>query len=184
MLLGQCLLREGHRVDQRLVLGQPDDVVDAPCFEAAQRLGAAETRVSPHDQPHLRPRVPQLGRQQLDQRAEHLGGLPVAGAQHTREHVLPRKHVKGQVAVVVVVVVEVRSLLRTVQRHMRRVDVQHQLARRLLEVRDEGIHQHFIESCGQLGRRRSLQPAQRRSRSQWLVASHCRLQHQVRPQAV
>lgn len=81
---------------------------------------------SAHDQSHLGPLLAQPRCRQLDQRAEHRAGVAAGRAQHARQQVLPRKHVQRQVAAIVVVALEVRLLLRPVQRHMCRIHVQHQ----------------------------------------------------------
>ncbi len=184
ILLGQGPLSDGDLPLQRGILRQPDDVIDAPGVEALERARAAEPRVGAHDQTHTRPGLAQPARQQLDERTEHAGRVAPARAQHARQHVLAAEHVQRQVAVAVVVEVEVRPFLLSVQRHVSGVDVEHQLARCLATPGDERLQQHPVQRRGMRGRGRALQAAERGGRRQLLGPAHRRLQRQVVPQRV
>ena len=55
------------------------------------------------------------------------------------------KNVKRQVAVVIVISMELRQFLITVQRHVRGVDIEDQFLWRLVLCRDELVKQHAIQ---------------------------------------
>ena len=72
----------------------------------------------------------------------------------------------------VVVGVELRQLLLPMQRHVRGVDVEHQLFWRCAVAGDELIDEHAVQRPGLRPRGPILQAAERRGRGQGLVAPH------------
>jgi transposase len=108
--------------------------------------------------------------EQLDQRRSVLGTVDLAGPQVARQHRLAAEHVQRQVAVVVVVGVELRVFLVAVQRHVRRVDVEHQFRGGLLVRGNELFDKHTVQRPGLRARSPILQPAERGGRGQRLSA--------------
>ena len=184
VLVGQGQLRHVHLLRQARVLLQPNDVLHAPALQALQHTRAAKAGVGPHDDLRLGPGSAQRHQQPFDQRADHAGRVTVTGAQHTRQHVLAGEDVQRQVAVVVVVGVEVAAFLLTVQWHVSGIDIEHQFLGRLDVAGDELPHQHLVQRGGVLGRGARLQTAERGRRAQWLGAAHSGLQHQIVAQNV
>ena len=104
------------------------------------------------------------------------------GLRVARQHRLAAEHVQRQVAVVVVVGVELREFLLSVQRHIGSVDVEHQLGRRHPMCGDELRDQHFVQRPGLGTSGAVLEPAEGGRRSQWHIAADGGLHQHVATQ--
>jgi hypothetical protein len=107
----------------------PDHVAHSMAFAPANQPLPAEPRIAANDDPYRRPRLAQPGHDQLDHGGRMLGTVDPAAAQDAGEHGLASEHIQRQVAVVVVVGVELGLFLFPVQGDVRGVDVQYQLIR-------------------------------------------------------
>ncbi len=88
------------------VAGQADHVADLPALAPANQALATEARVAPDDDPHRRPGLAEPSDQELDDGRRMPGAIDPAAAQHAGQHGLAAEDVEGQVAVAVVVGVE------------------------------------------------------------------------------
>ena len=160
-----------HRRVQPCVARQADDVAHARALAPLQQ----RRRQNPESPRTMKRVVGQTWRSRvtssLISAAACLAPSILLGRKHARQHRLAAEHVQRQVAVMVVVGVELRQLLRAVQRHVRGVDVQHQLLRCGLVAGDELLDQHAVQCPGLRACGAVLQAAERRRRGQRLVAT-------------
>ena len=100
--------------------------------------------------------------QQLDHGRSVLRAVDATAPEHARQHRLAAEDVQRQVAVMVVVGVELGALLLAVQRHVGSVDVEHQFGRCRPVAGDELIDEHAVQRDCLCSARPRLQAAQRR----------------------
>ncbi len=115
---------------QPFVAGQTEHEVHAIGLAPRHQALACEARIGAHQDAHPRPACPDPAD---DARQLGLGaGRPVdVGApQLGRQQVTAARHVQRQIAVVVIIAVEEPPFLMTVQRIVRRIEVEHDLPRR------------------------------------------------------
>ena len=184
VLVGEHQFGQAYPRFQPGVASQPDDVAHARALAPAQQSLAAEPRVGAHDDPALGPGPAQPLHQQLDHGRGVLGPVDATAPQHARQHRLAAEHVQRQVAVVVIVGVELGTLLVAVQRHVGGVDVEHQFSRWRLVAGDELIDEHAMQCNGLRPRRPRLQAAQRGRARQRIDPADRGLHQQVVSQRV
>ena len=164
---------------QAAVPGDPHDVVHAVALAPAEHPRPAEAAVAAEDDAHAGPLPPEARHEQFQYRARVLRAVALRAAQVRDKQPVAAEHVEGQEAVAVVVSVEEASLLHPVDSVVRRVEVEHQLVRRLRETCDELLHHEPGERDVELAARAVLEPAQRARKRQRAFAPHGRLQQRV-----
>src|SRR3982751_5248278 len=110
VLVGEHQFGVSHPRFQASVASQPDDVAHARALAPAQQSLAAEPGVAAHDDPALGPGLAQPLHQQLDHRRRVLRAVDPTAPEHARQHRLAAEHIQRQVAVVVVVGMELGTL--------------------------------------------------------------------------
>jgi len=112
------------------------------------------------------------------------GGIDLARAKIGNQQLIAAKHVKRQIAVVVVIAVEEALLLIAVDWHVSRIEVENQLLRRRFVRSDELADEFALNRPGQLGRGAVLEAAQGRRRGRRFAATERRLQCRIVPPAL
>ena len=129
---------------QAIILGQPQDVIHLVRLAPRHQLFPAETGIAAHDNPHLRPRLPNL----LHQAGEflHASRRPIAirRAQPRAQQVFPTEDVQREIAVVPIIAVKESPFLIPVQRIVRAVQVQDDLLRRLAVGLEKNLSQQPV----------------------------------------
>ena len=101
-------------------------MVFAPCHQALAR----EAGIGTQDDPHPRPRLPNVPDDPLDLLNAATRRIDVRAPQLGREQMSATEDVERQIAVTVVVAVKEAAFLMAVQRIVGRVEIEHDLARR------------------------------------------------------
>ena len=153
-------------------------------FAPAQQTPAAKARVTPENDFHLRPGLPQSLNQQFQNRPRMAGGPTISGPQIRDEQLFAAEHIERQETVVAVATVEVGALLPAMHPIIRGVEIEDQLGGRRAERRDELIHQNPVQRPGGGAIRAVLQAAECRTRSQRLDLFDRRLPDRIQPQGV
>ena len=167
---------------QDSVLPDADDVPDPVVLAPAEHPPAAEPGVGAQHDLHLGPALAKRLHQHRQHRPGVLRPVDAARPQVRHQQVPAAEHVQRQVAVVAVVAVEEALLLSPVQARVRRVEVQHQPARRHPVRRHELLEQLPVDGQRRVPVGAPLHPAQRRRARQLGIPAHRRAQRQVVPQ--
>ena len=125
----EALLPRSHNPLQSRIARNADHVMDIVAFAPADHTLPTETRGGANDDAHRWSHLPQAAHQQLDDSGCMLDAVDPAVAQHAREQTLAGEHVQRQVAVVIVVGVELGPLLIAVQADVEGVDIEDQFLR-------------------------------------------------------
>jgi len=112
------------------------------------------------------------------------GPVDAGGPQQAGEHRLAAEHIQRQVAVVIVVAVELRAFLIAVQWHIGGIDVEDQFARHLPLRGDELLDQHLVQGHDIGPCRARFQPREGRRAGQFLDFAHRRLHQRIMAQYV
>jgi hypothetical protein len=153
-------------------------------FTPAEQAPAAKARVTPEDDFHLRPRLPQSLHQQFQNRPRMPGGTTIPGPQIGHQQLFATEHVERQETVVAIVTMKVRTFLPAMHAIIGGVKVEDQLGGRRAERGDELVHQNPVQRPGGGAIGAVFQPAQRRTRSQRFDLLDGRLPDWVQPQSV
>lgn len=106
------------------------------------------------------------------------------GRSSAGQHRLAAEHVQRQVAVVVVIGVELLEFLPAVQRNVRGIDIQNQLFGWTGKAGNEMVNQHLVQRPGIGAAGTGLEPTEGGRTGQCLIAPDGRLHQQVRAQRV
>ena len=130
---------------QPLVARQAEQKVHFMALAPRHQALAGETGIGAHHNADPRPARPDLADDPIQLRFGARRAVDVGAPQLGRQQVPPAGHVQRQIAVVVVVAVEEPPLLMAVQRIVRRVEVEHDLARRPSMRLDEQVHEQLLD---------------------------------------
>ena len=120
----------------------------------------------------------------LDHRRRVLRAVDPTAPEHARQHRLTAEHIQRQVAVVVVVGMELGTLLVAVQRHVGGVDVEHEFRGCRLVAGDELLDEHTVQCHRLRPRGTALQTTQRGRARQRVAPADSGLHQQVVSQRV
>ena len=162
---------DGDLVDEPRIAREAQHIIDPVRLAPGHQRLPAEAGVGAQQDAGPRPAPPDLG----DEARHLLDGarrrVDVGVAQLGTEQVAAAENVERQVAVAVVVAVEEAAFLVTVQRIVGRIEVEHDLARRLGMRLQEHVHEQAFDGAGVMAEamvacrrcgRRVLEPVQRR----------------------
>src|SRR5690606_17210556 len=107
----EYLFGQFHTRLKARVAGQADDVLHVGPLAPAQQTLTTESGVAPDDDPYIRPGLTQPRHQQPQHGRCMPGTVNAAGSQQAGQHRLAAEHVQRQVAVVIVIGVELLELL-------------------------------------------------------------------------
>src|SRR3990172_11902881 len=130
---------------QPLVSREAEHVVQRLFFAPGHQLLAAEARVRPQEDAHLRPARANLPHHALHFFQASRTGILIRRPQPRTQQMIPAEHVQRQIAVVPVVAVEKTTFLLPMQRRVGGVQVQQDLARRPRVRLQEEVYQQGID---------------------------------------
>lgn len=156
--------------DQPGILGQPEQIIDVVLLAPCHQVIARESGVRPQQNAHLGPRLADLPNnpRHLFNRAR--AGIDIGPAQLGAKQMPPAKNVQRQVTVGFVVAMKEAPFLLTMQRIIRGIEVERDLAGRRAMRLDEQIDEQFVHRrrivadlvVARWLRLRQFQPVQRR----------------------
>ena len=152
------------------VLGQPHEVTDLMPFAPTEHTPAAKTRIPTENDFDLRPRLPQPRHQKLQSRPSVPGRVNVGWPQIGHQQLFPAKHIERQETIITIVTVKETSLLLPMHPVIGRIKIQDQLRGRWRKRSDELIDDQLMHRPSHWAVGTVLQPAQRRTGGQRLVA--------------
>src|ERR1035438_3785353 len=101
--------------------------MDVMLFAPAQQAPAAKARVTPENDFHLRPRLPQPLDQEFQNRPRMAGGPAVPWPQIGHQQLFATENIERQETIIAVVTVEVRALLPAMHAIIGGVEIEDQL---------------------------------------------------------